>query len=827
MRQFNGKTILVFLFFFSGNKLAWAQNTDDYRSHQTGNWNSTSTWERWNGSTWVTPAPATPTSARGATTIQNGHAVTVTAGVTVDQVVVDMGGQITLNNGVTLTIANGTGTDLSVSGTFQSAGTITINAGATIAFNSGATYQHSQNGGTVPTATWNSSCTCLVTGTVATLPGGLNQSFGNFTWNCSGQTVDSNLGRTLTIGGNMTIQSTGVSGRFRFAAGTSTIAGNYIQSGGFVRLSGTSARTVTVSGSFNMSGGTLEMSTGAGIGTLNVAGNFSHTAGTIQESGTANGAIVFNGSGTQTYTSGGTVSNTTNFTVNNGSTLQMTSGSTITGGGAFTLSSGATLGITSTAGITSSGASGNIQVTGTRTYSTGGNYTYNGTSAQNTGNGLPSTLNNLTINNSAGVTLQADEIVTNTLTLTSGNITTGTNSLTLGTSTSSLGTLTRTSGTIVGNFKRWFTTAAMSNVLFPVGTSSNYRPSNISFTVAPTVGGTLTASFVTSNPGANGLPLDDAGTGIMNCCSDGYWSIAAGGGLTGGTYSLDLTADGFGGVVDYTVLRIMKRPNASSAWVSNGTHAAGTGSNTTPVAHRTGMSGFSEFGIGGSSILASFKVLLQGPYNTGTLQMNKTLNTGGYLAAHFGAIPIPAEAVDSITVELRNAATGPTTRKYRPAWLMTDGTIRAFADTTKDYVEFDTLAGNYYLVLYHRNHLAIMTSGSQSLSAATPAVYDFTTAQSQAYGVSPMVAVGSRFAMWAGDVNGNGQLKYNLGGNDRASILSRIGGTNINATVLGYYPEDVNLNGQVKYNLGSNDRAIILSNIGGSNINATRSTQVP
>jgi hypothetical protein len=81
--------------------------------------------------------------------------------------------------------------------------------------------------------------------------------------------------------------------------------------------------------------------------------------------------------------------------------------------------------------------------------------------------------------------------------------------------------------------------------------------------------------------------------------------------------------------------------------------------------------------------------------------------------------------------------------------------------------------------------------------------------------------------MWAGDVNGNGQLKYNLGGNDRALILSRIGGTNINATVLGYYSEDVNLNGQVKYNLGSNDRAIILSNIGGSNINATRSTQVP
>ena len=193
-------------------------------------------------------------------------------------------------------------------------------------------------------------------------------------------------------------------------------------------------------------------------------------------------AIVFNGNGTQMYTSGGTVSNTINYAINNGSTLQMASGSTaITGGGTFTLSSGATLGVTSTAGITSSGASGNIQVTGTRTYSTGAHYTYNGTSAQSTGNGLPSTVDNLTINHSAGVTLQANETVTNTLTLTSGNITTGTNTLTLGTSTSSLGTLSRTSGTIVGNFRRWFAAATVSNVLLPTGKRSELSSGKYQF----------------------------------------------------------------------------------------------------------------------------------------------------------------------------------------------------------------------------------------------------------------------------------------------------------------------------------------------------------
>ena len=105
----------------------------------------------------------------------------------------------------------------------------------------------------------------------------------------------------------------------------------------------------------------------------------------------------------QTYTSGGTVSNDVDFTVNSGATLQMAATATsLTGGGTFTLSSGATLGITSTNGITSSGATGNVQVTGTRTYSTGANYTYNGSGTQATGNGLPAVVNDLVVNKSSG-----------------------------------------------------------------------------------------------------------------------------------------------------------------------------------------------------------------------------------------------------------------------------------------------------------------------------------------------------------------------------------------------------------------------------------------
>jgi hypothetical protein len=416
--------------------VARAQTTDDFQTHQTGNWNSTTTWERWNGSAWITPAPSTPTNANGVITILNGHTVTVTANVTADQVVVGTGAQVTLPSGDTLTISNGTGTDLSVSGLFNNSGTITRNTGATIVFNSGSTFQHAVDGGTIPTATWNANSICMVTGTVATLPNGLNQTFGHLTWNCNSQTTNLTLSNTLAMNGTLTIQSTGTTGEFRFASGTNTIGGSYTQSAGSVRVAGGSNRTITVAGNFSMSGGTLEMADNASIGLVNIAGNFSQTAGTITETGTSTtSGIVFTGSGTQTFTSGGTIANRINLTVNNSSTLQVTPGSTlqvnntstltlgsalVNGAGNFTLSSGATIVIGSPNGIAASSASGNIQVTGTRSFSTGANYTYSGSSPQVTGDGLPSTVSSLTVNNTSGVTLGSNVAVTANLTVLAG-----------------------------------------------------------------------------------------------------------------------------------------------------------------------------------------------------------------------------------------------------------------------------------------------------------------------------------------------------------------------------------------------------------------------
>jgi len=294
-------------------------------------------------------------------------------------------------------------------------------------------------------------------------------------------------------------------------------------------------------------------------------------------------------------------------TVASGQTLTVSSGSllcegyAITGAGHFTLSSAALLGTKNVYGFTATSDYGAIRVSGTRSYSQSANYLYNGTSAQETGDGLPSSVLDLTIWNSAGVTLTSNTTVTGVLHMFEGNLNTGANTITVGSSTSTLGDVDASGGTVNGTMKRWFAASTISDAAFPVGTASKYLPAAISFTSAPISGGTITAKFYASDPTSNGLPVVDGAASIVNYASEGYWSLLSGDGLTGGTYSLDLTTDAFAGVSDFTKLHILKRANSSSNWSVEGSHAEGTGSNEAAVAHRTGLTSFSEFAIGSTN----------------------------------------------------------------------------------------------------------------------------------------------------------------------------------------------------------------------------------
>lgn len=386
--------------------------TDDYRSNGSGNWETAGIWQTFDGEAWVTAGTA-PNYLSGAITIRYGDTISVTSDLTVDQVVITASGQVTVNPGVTLTIADGDDdTDFFVRGTVINGGTIT--ATGILAFDSASVYQHTANGGVIPAAVWDANSLCSVTGVTSNTLTGFGQSFGNFTWNSQGQTSVVPMNANITVKGNFTLTSTGT-GRLALiddnTSRTLTISGNYVHTGGIFDLNFSPPSTSTAY--------------------LTVAGNFTFTGGTITESSNlGRGSIIFNGSGSlQVYTAGGTLANTIDFTVPGGAFLQMGTGanpSVMTGSkGTFTLSSGATLGITSASGITKSttgSASGNIQVTGTRTFNEDAIYIYNGSVNQSTNNGLPLTVSNLIFSNTGGVvTFTATHTIAN-FSITTGSI---------------------------------------------------------------------------------------------------------------------------------------------------------------------------------------------------------------------------------------------------------------------------------------------------------------------------------------------------------------------------------------------------------------------
>ena len=108
----------------------------------------------------------------------------------------------------------------------------------------------------------------------------------------------------------------------------------------------------------------------------------------------------------------------------------------------------------------------------------------------------------LTINNSgSGIQMNNNLTIATTFTMTQGNINLNGNNLTLGISVANNGTLSYTSGTLfgTGSFTRWFKTGVIPNGsvngLFPMGTSTDYRPFFVSAPVTgPTTGGTIQGS---------------------------------------------------------------------------------------------------------------------------------------------------------------------------------------------------------------------------------------------------------------------------------------------------------------------------------------------
>lgn len=366
-------------------------------------------------------------------------------------------------------------------------------------------------------------------------------------------------------------------------------------------------------------GGTCNLVGSSSGNTITVTGSFSVAAGTTFSLGT-NGSSRFNitlGSASVSSILGtvNVYSTGTSATFTNSGDLTLGSAAAIAdGGGAnntdFSLSSTGILRIGSTAGISTTAGTGNIRVTGNRSYTSGSEIVYNGSAAQFTGNGIPTT-SNITIDNVSGVALTAAFTSTGTLTITNGALDMANFNLSVAGLTGS-GNLTHLTGT-PGN-RTLSVTGNISPAAFS-GIISNGTATSVLLTKSGN--GTLTLTGANSYSGAttisNGVlsvnSLADAGnfsslgtgsttpavsiagsgtlryTGsghssdrVMNLTADGATIDASGsgtltltGGVTGAGNNLNLVGTGAGiesGVIATTTATVTK--NGTGSWALTG-----------------------------------------------------------------------------------------------------------------------------------------------------------------------------------------------------------------------------------------------------------------
>ena len=526
-----------------------------------------------------------------------------------------------------------------------------VGSAGTISFTSGSFFYDDINGGIIPVATWDNNSTCDIRGYIDNPDGtvvpntfqvSLHQDFGNFTWNSPNQvvlnTTDNraanysplsfvSFGGQLThVKSNLSIINTGTGKIALGNGGTGSLIddGNFIQTGGSFMISGSSAKQMTVTGNFSLSGGTFDLSSSTTTGNytnLNVAGNFSFTSGTITESGSTTASIInFDGTGTQTFTSGGTLSNMVNFAILPGATVDfgtsiISSGST----GSFTMNPGGTLITANTAGITTSGATGSIQLSGTRTYYGGGNYVYNGTAAQVTGNGLsqnsPASVT-ISNTNSAGVTFSAATSM-NYMIINSGSIanlgtfTHTASALFLSGNAYSTGTWGGT-GSGASNINTTYFTAntgivTLSNSVRDAFTSSTTItiPCGVTSVIAEAWGGGGAGStLVTLTNGGGGGGGGAYSRGVVTVTPQATYTITVGGGgsgtVSGGdswfsTAATVMAKGGSGATTDSNAGATGGQASSSVTTAGGTTLSGGNGAN----ASGTGVSGYA--GGGGSS----------------------------------------------------------------------------------------------------------------------------------------------------------------------------------------------------------------------------------
>lgn len=507
------------------------------------------------------------TLAIGGNLTVNGGYLTLTSSTGI--ATVNVAGDVFVSNGtLAVGVASGSVATLNVNGTAPSStGTLSLSGGLITAISSAT---HTLNlagdllisGGSynlVTSGSSTSSANINVNGTAAGTTGKILLS------GAGGIAQGSSTPWTITTKGNFEM------------TGTSTFLGNAATSSGRNQI-------LNVGGNLSLAGGSFIMSNSSSTGSaINFTGGAS--AVTFSNSGT------FTITGVQIVTVAAAKTLTLNtdwniaaaahtFTVNG--TLNCATNK-IGGVGIFTLGASGTLKIGSVDGISSTASTGSIQSTATRTFPTTANYEYNGSAAQVTGNQLPATVNNLTINNNNNVTLSSACAVTNALGLSAGKLILGANNISTASVTGASGSnyiVTNGTGSLKIN-------GVAGSAFFPIGSSTTvYNPITLNNS------GTSDNFSVKVQPTFSNAPFD--ATKVVNA----QWTVAedvAGGSILSITPQWNSSDE----AASFSRGGSLVIAQFGSGWVETAT--AGVSGSDPYTTNASGFTSVSTFGVGNAN----------------------------------------------------------------------------------------------------------------------------------------------------------------------------------------------------------------------------------
>jgi Secretion system C-terminal sorting domain len=573
-------------------------------------------------------------------TVAFGLSLTIAGNHTLNNVDFDAAGNYTytINAGTTLTV-NGNmamsnsnnltlnGGNINLNGDLNLTNTGLAGGGTTVLSFTGPTNQAITGAlvidqSRLPSVTINKPGGTLTFNSLITVRGNWTYTAGTMDVTTNGSTVI--FRNTLSITGTHTLNNVtlAASGNFTYTVSTGTLL--------------TVTGTLTTSDVSNV---TLNTPV-AGANAIQAQGNISITNTGV---GGGTGAILINGAGAQAFTStvasgqgrmpyiniqkpGGTltltgiISEARDWTYTSGTVDAISNASTVAfGGNNLTITSAGmsfynvTISANTSTLANSMTVAGNLTVSNpgvlapvANTINLAGNWTdwgtggfteatstvnFNGTGLQTITSSLGlENFTNLTVNNTGtGIQLENNITTATTLSMTQGNIDLNNNVFTLGLSAVNSGSLSYTSGTMInsGSFTRWFPTgiipAGSVTGLFPMGTSSNYRPFYVSAPVSgPSTGGTITVSYTDATTNTSVSISDPPSTVVVR--KDLNWALSTANGLAGGTYNLQAQGTGFGLIGNPSDLRL--------TLVNSVVGVAGinAGTVTNPQVNRTGLS---------------------------------------------------------------------------------------------------------------------------------------------------------------------------------------------------------------------------------------------